>query len=542
MAKVETSLKGGKHRDIPENSSGLGGCTKMSLVIVVACLCSCIYALSLASISSKPCWSSLKSCESRVCEGGNVSTWRGIGGRSSRTLQSQSVAVVKSPAMSKREALTSPPQSRIPPVAPATHVRLKRRNTSLSHIVFGIAASANLWKSRKHYVKEWWKPGKMRGYVWLEEPVKNETGWGVDVPLAQISANTSQFKYTHKVGSRSAIRLARIVTEMYRFKLPKVDWFVMGDDDTIFFTDNLVRMLSKYDPTKMYYIGSQSESHWQNTEFSYGMAYGGGGFAISFPLAKALSRMQDDCLHRYPQLFGSDDRMHACITELGVPIIKNRGFHQFDIFGDPLGLMAAHPLTPLLSIHHLDVIAPIFPNMTKLGAVQRLMKAAKVEQASMLQQTIVYGRHRKYSFSISAGFVVRAYNGFVPPLELEEVPRTFRSWYGDTARSHFPFNTREFPTDICKQPTLFYVHNRTSKRTSEELIETIYMKENLPARNSTACDTKLNQVQKILVRSQRLNYAWFESRSLCGKVASWRNGTIDILVKPCEEDELIIGN
>jgi hypothetical protein len=31
---------------------------------------------------------------------------------------------------------------------------------------------------------------------------------------------------------------------------------------------------------------------------------------------------------RYPELFGSDDRMHACIAELGVPITKNQGFHQ----------------------------------------------------------------------------------------------------------------------------------------------------------------------------------------------------------------------
>jgi hypothetical protein len=126
--------------------------------------------------------------------------------------------------------------------------------------VFGIAASAKLWKCRKRYVKEWWKPGQMRGYVWLEEPVRNETGWGVDVPLCQISANTSQFRYTHKVGSRSAIRLARIVTEMYRFNLPEVDWFVMGDDDTIFFTDNLVRMLSKYDPSQMHYTGRTRNS------------------------------------------------------------------------------------------------------------------------------------------------------------------------------------------------------------------------------------------------------------------------------------------
>ena len=102
----------------------------------------------------------------------------------------------------------------------------------------------------------------------------------------------------------------------------------MGDDDTVFITGNLVRVLRKYDHTQYYYIGSLSESHLQNIFFSYGMAYGGGGFAISYPLAEALSKMQDRCIQRYPGLYGSDDRMQACMAELGVPLTKELGFHQ----------------------------------------------------------------------------------------------------------------------------------------------------------------------------------------------------------------------
>ena len=183
---------------------------------------------------------------------------------------------------------------------------------------------------------------------------------------------------------------------------------------------------------------------------------------------------------------------------------------QFDIYGDPLGLMAAHPLTPLLSIHHLDVIAPIFPGLSKLEGVRKLMKAAKAEQASMLQQTITYGRQRRYSFSISTGYVVRVYRGFMAPWELEEVPRTFLSWYGDKARSHFPFNIREIPSDPCKQATLFFMKDRRAKPTSEGLIETVYMKEDQSKKNLTACDTGLNPVERIRVRSTPLDYSWFE--------------------------------
>ena len=62
------------------------------------------------------------------------------------------------------------------------------------------------------------------------------------------------------------------------------------------------------------------------------MAYGGGGFAISYPLAMALEKMQDKCIQRYPGLYGSDDRIQAYMAELGVPLTKEKRFHQVSFF------------------------------------------------------------------------------------------------------------------------------------------------------------------------------------------------------------------
>jgi hypothetical protein len=94
----------------------------------------------------------------------------------------------------------------------------------------------------------------------------------------------------------------------------------MGDDDTLFSPPNLASVLSKYDPREMVYIGAPSESHLQNVEFSNEMGYGGGGFAISVALAARLSQIQDECLHRYPEVYGSDARVQACLAELGVHV------------------------------------------------------------------------------------------------------------------------------------------------------------------------------------------------------------------------------
>jgi len=226
------------------------------------------------------------------------------------------------PTITHHHISITPPKQESPPF----------EETSLSHIVFGIGASAKLWKQRKEYIKMWWRPNEMRGVVWLEQKVKPEPGDENSLPLLRISGDTSRFKYKNPKGHRSAIRISRIVSETLRLGMKDVRWFVMGDDDTVFVAENLVKVLQKYDHNQFYYIGSSSESHLQNIYFSYNMAYGGGGFAISYPLAVALEKMQDRCIQRYPGLYGSDDRIQACMAELGVPLTKEKGFHQVSTF------------------------------------------------------------------------------------------------------------------------------------------------------------------------------------------------------------------
>ncbi|EMS53618.1 hypothetical protein TRIUR3_15653 [Triticum urartu] len=74
--------------------------------------------------------------------------------------------------------------------------------TGLRHIVFGIGASSALWESRKEYIKLWWRPGRMRGFVWMDKPVEefysksSRTG----LPAIMVSSDTSKFPYTHGAG------------------------------------------------------------------------------------------------------------------------------------------------------------------------------------------------------------------------------------------------------------------------------------------------------------------------------------------------------
>jgi hypothetical protein len=143
------------------------------------------------------------------------------------------------------------------------------------------------------------------------------------------------------------------------------------------------------------------------------MAFGGGGFAVSYPAAAELAKAFDDrdgggCLDRYRDLFGSDERVHACLSELGVPLTREPGFHQLDFRGDAYGFLAAHPVAPLVSLHHLDLIQPISPHgRTSLDAVRSLMDAYRHDPARTLQQTICYhhdGRGHNWSVSVAWGY------------------------------------------------------------------------------------------------------------------------------------------
>ncbi|CAN1793576.1 hypothetical protein LINPERHAP1_LOCUS20045 [Linum perenne] len=178
----------------------------------------------------------------------------------------------------------------------------------------------------------------------------------------------------------------------------------MGDDDTVFVAENLLAVLNKYDHEQYYYIGSNSESHLQNIMFSYAMAYG-------YPLAEALSEMQDRCLGRYPGLYGSDDRIQACMAEIVYP--------QFDVYGNAFGLLTAHPVTPLVSLHHIDVMEPIFPKATRLQSIQKLSLPISLDAPALMQQSICYDHKRRWTVSVSWGYAVQIIRGMISPREME---------------------------------------------------------------------------------------------------------------------------
>lgn len=196
--------------------------------------------------------------------------------------------------------------------------------------------------------------------------------------------------------------------------------FVIGDDDTFFNPRGIAALLSKYDHNEMIYIGGKSESHWQNHILSQEMAFGGGGYAVTVPLAAALANSIDECLERYPELWGSDQRVAICVAELGVhynhllffshvflkscillllqvKVVREQGFHQCDIHLSVSGLLESHPPQVFASIHHLEMLQPIFPAIEdKITSLERFSSFAAADPVGFLQQSICHDKYNLF--------------------------------------------------------------------------------------------------------------------------------------------------
>lgn len=129
-----------------------------------------------------------------------------------------------------------------------------------------------------------------------------------------------------------------------------------------------------------------------------------------------------------------------------------------DFTGDMFGLLAAHPVTPLVSLHHLDLVDPIFPNMSSIEALKHLYEATKYDPHRIVQQTVCYDEWFSWTVSVSWGYAVQVFrkNVRLPyTLRALETFQPFRK--GNYLNSLFNFDTREYRPDKCRRPAVFFM-------------------------------------------------------------------------------------
>ncbi|XP_033137667.1 uncharacterized protein LOC103844149 [Brassica rapa] len=423
--------------------------------------------------------------------------------------------------------------------------------TEIDHIVFGIGSSLNSWPARRDYVKLWWDTQRMRGCVFVDSPLsslENNTDSHLLPPIC-VSEDTSRFRYTWAGGDRNAIRIARCVLEtvrMFNNSAEEVRWYVFGDDDTIFIPENLARTLSKYDHMSWYYIGATSEIYHQNWLFGDDMAFGGGGVALSSSLANVLAKIFDSCIERYPHLYGGDARIHACVLELGVGLSHEPGFHQFDVNGNALGILTSHSTRPLVSLHHMSHIDPLFPNSTTFSAIQHLFSAVELDPLRIFQLSVCYDRRYSWTISVSWGYTVQIESRHMFLRDVLRTQETFRPWqnFGGLA-SVYTFNTREFNPDPCKRPVTFFMEH-VSSTPDDGTIKSVYKQayENCTY-DPISSPRKTEEVRVFSTRFDPDIRKLKAPRRQCCDIlptSSTDGKVMEIGIRECKEDELIYMN
>ncbi|KAE8670099.1 FHA domain-containing protein DDL-like [Hibiscus syriacus] len=304
----------------------------------------------------------------------------------------------------------------------------------------------------------------MRGCVFLESMPSNATlmDENITLPPICISEDTSRFRYTYRGGLRSAIRVARVVSDIVALNHPNVRWTLCS-------------------------------SVWKRFQ------------------------------------------VYSCLTELGVGLTHEPGFHQFDVRGNAHGLLAAHPLTPLVSLHHIDHIDPIFPNMTTTKALQHLLHATNVDSQRILQQTICYDRRFSRTVSVSWGYAVQLYDKRIPLPDVLPVPETFRQWkWGNVLAGVYTFNTRKFPPHPCHRPTIFFLDSVCLASMASRLFTRNLMK--------IACFSWIqrgNSKKSEFSPKLDLDYKQAPRRHCCDVFPTKSDKLLDITIRECGEDELI---
>ncbi|GAB2276812.1 hypothetical protein Dimus_011526 [Dionaea muscipula] len=131
-----------------------------------------------------------------------------------------------------------------------------------------------------------------------------------------------------------------------------------------------------------------------------------------------------------------------------------------DLRGNVFGLLAAHPLAPLVSLHCCGETHPIFPNMTSFKALEHLLGAANIDSERILQQTVCYDRWFSWTISVSWGYAVEVFDHHIFMHDALRTQETFEPpWRKgrDHLSGAYTFNTRPLHPDPCRRSTIFFL-------------------------------------------------------------------------------------
>ncbi len=240
----------------------------------------------------------------------------------------------------------------LPPLTLAVP-RIQTRPPDASNMIFGLQTTLDRLKDTVKHLERWLPHTNACLYAIV---IENEETPADDKAIADLqkvfhdkAMNVRILQPVRQTDS-FAQRYFSLVDVMYNARSNKTQWTICIDDDTFFPSmHDLQRLLSKFDATKPYYIGSLSENWWAVNHYGL-MGFGGAGIMLSLPLAKVIHDHNDECKEHLRTTSG-DVSIMDCIYQFSTTKLTHiPGLHQVDMHGDLSGFYESG--REMLSLHH----------------------------------------------------------------------------------------------------------------------------------------------------------------------------------------------
>ena len=145
------------------------------------------------------------------------------------------------------------------------------------------------------------------------------------------------------------------------YEFPNAKWFIMFDDDTYLFKNNLIAHLKTLDHTQPFYLGNPLglSPCGENGEIENGVfGHGGSGIVLSKGAMEKMVPIADKCSQRHGKCMLGDLRTALCLNDAGIRLDTLKS--QYDFRGRPFQKEAFRDACDTtFTFHHL------FPSQIK---------------------------------------------------------------------------------------------------------------------------------------------------------------------------------
>ncbi|GAA5833113.1 hypothetical protein JCM5353_004238 [Sporobolomyces roseus] len=310
--------------------------------------------------------------------------------------------------------------------------------TTVDRMMFGLVTTA----ARAKRMSELWAPWLVPSDPNQDAPAclillsKEENRTDIEDLESVLKSRRLPCVVKQSPHERYEVRVLSMIREMkeYSDSLDRtIDWFVFGDDDTLWLDIRAtLRMLSKYDLHQEWFVGTQSEGVEAMGMFGR-MAYGGAGIFASAPLMSNMANRWDECYDNFRTAFGGDEMLTRCAgLAKGVDkddvTTQERGLHQFDIPGDTTGALQAG--WQIHSLHHY--LGGGWAHLFGYGT-----NHTDFEQIKIIQKVGLFlggdNMFKRYVFGDGKWLLVNGYSitYFEEPLTRKDLLTLEHTWYID---------------------------------------------------------------------------------------------------------------